>query len=760
MLTPDYLDTVADPVIEIFERLQEEILADIVRRIVKTNYITPTAEWQTMKLQESGMLLKDIKKHIQKTLNLTDEELKELFEQATIENLSGHYTKSDIVKLLKRDTTMYQSILSGLEKTEGHLTNMTQTTASAYQQLFLESLDDAYWKVNSGAFDYNSAIVNATDTMLKKGQTVIEYPSGWRNAVDVAVRRAVLTGINQTQGQVQMDLAEELGLDYVDVSAHLGARPSHAEWQGKRYCISGKDPDFEKFEDATGYGTGEGLCGWNCRHTFFAVTKNANYAYSNAELKALKDKKVTYNGQEIGYYDATQTMRNAERKARGLRRDLVAINELPDSPEKTALFNKKSLKLKTLEGEYNNFCEQTGLLPQKERMRVYEYNKALSNKVGKASKQYAIQKASENTAKAVKYTKQVKVAQQATSVFDLNKQYYNIWKDPVTLVDYDTKKDAIQSKKDYFLKQMANYPTSPNYGTWEKALNSLDEFETQGKAYSESMKKLQSAQKKLTNVNIQMQGKGLTVAQTKAGYDPYSKWAKDNALWYTEDKYGWNVKTIADGYLRDVSGNAWRSSTKAQRNAIYGYTGSYHRFNEPLRGIRYAGSNSATPKEAWDLTQIIEKSWYDKDIWLNRGVRYNGMDNFFKCSLDLLMHGSDEELKRELVGKVCTEGAFLSTSPVKASGFSGDIILNIFAPSGTKMMYVEPFSAFGYGSGKSWDGLEKQYSFGSEFEVLIQQGTMFKISNVYRNNGTLYFDMDIIGQKPLSLEELKAITLW
>ena len=90
---------------------------------------------------------------------------------------------------------MYQSILSGLEKTEGHLTNMTQTTASAYQQLFIESLDDAYWKVNSGAFDYNSAIVNATDTMLKKGQTVIEYPSGWRNAVDVAVRRAVLTGI-------------------------------------------------------------------------------------------------------------------------------------------------------------------------------------------------------------------------------------------------------------------------------------------------------------------------------------------------------------------------------------------------------------------------------------------------------------------------------------------------------------------------------------------------------------------------------------
>lgn len=761
MLTPDYLDTVADPVIEIFERLQEEILADIVRRIVKTNYITPTAEWQTMKLQESGMLLKDIKKHIQKTLNLTDEELKELFEQATIENLSGHYTKSDIVKLLKRDTTMYQSILSGLEKTEGHLTNMTQTTASAYQQLFLESLDDAYWKVNSGAFDYNSAIVNATDTMLKKGQTVIEYPSGWRNAVDVAVRRAVLTGINQTQGQVQMDLAEELGLDYVDVSAHLGARPSHAVWQGKRYCISGKDPDFEKFEDATGYGTGAGLCGWNCRHTFFAVTKNANYAYSDAELEALKNKTVTYNGQEIGYYDATQTMRNAERKARGLRRDLVAINELPDSPEKTALFNKKSLKLKTLEGEYNNFCEQTGLLPQKERMRVYEYNKALSKKVGKASKQYAIQKASENTAKAVKYTKQVNVAQQATSVFDLNKQYYNIWKDPVTLVDYDSKKDAIQSKKDYFLQQMANYPTSPNYGIWEQALNSLDEFETQGKAYSESMKKLQSAQKKLTNVNIQMQGKGLTVAQTKAGYDPYSKWAKDNALWYQS---GYDEKIKANQYFLPKCEEVWRGATQKQKDCIYEYTHHYSCYNEPMRGQYYSGGAPVNAQRAWAITEIIDKSFYDNDIWVNRGVDLNySMAQWLGIDYDLLASGSTADLQ-SAVGNRVIESAFMSTSPQKGAGFSSkQIILNIYAPSGTKCMYLEPFSAFGGRFGASWDGRAKQNekSFGGEFEILFQQGTQMQITKIYKEqvgwDEKIYIDLDVVGQKPKTLAELQQI---
>ena len=444
MLTPDYLDTVADPIIEIFERLQEEILADIVRRIVKTNYITPTAEWQTMKLQESGMLLNDIKKHIQKTLNLTDEELKELFEQATIENLSGHYTKADIIKLLKRDTTMYQSILSGLEKTEGHLTNLTMTTASAYQQLFIESLDDAYWKVNSGAFDYNSAIVNATDTMLKKGQTVIEYPSGWRNAVDVAVRRAVLTGINQTQGQVQMDIAEELGLDYVDVSAHLGARPSHAEWQGKRYCISGKDKKYPKFEDATGYGTGAGLCGWNCRHTFFATTRDANFAYSQKELDDLKNRKVQYNGKDIDYYDATQMQRSMERTSRGLRRDLVAINELPDSPEKNILFAKKSARLKEVEARYKDFSKQTGLFTQSERMRVYGYNKSLSRKVGKASEEYLKTRLTQDEIRAIlRYTT-------GKASYEINEALRNGLDIPVEYSDIVANLDSALHKMPYF----------------------------------------------------------------------------------------------------------------------------------------------------------------------------------------------------------------------------------------------------------------------------------------------------------------------
>lgn len=388
MLTPDYLDTVADPIIEIFSRLQEQILADIARRIQKADYITPTAEWQIIKAQESGMLLKDVMAEIQKTLTLSDTELKELFEQATIENLSGHFKVADIVKLLKRNSKVYGSILAGLEKTSGELKNMTLTTASSWQTEFVNALDNAYWKVNSGAFDYQSAIVSATDEYIENGGEYIHYDSGHVDRIDVAVRRAVLTGLQQTEGKVNEDIAEELGLDYADVSAHMGARPDHAVWQGKRYCISGNDKTFPKLADATGYGTGAGLMGWNCRHNWFPCTKDAPPLYTEERLKEINEQTVSYNGQDIKYYDAEQTMRKAERDIRNLRRKLVGYDAVNENGEYTAQMQKTSAKLKSLEKSYKDFCDQTGLLPQNERFRVYGYNRSLSARAGRLSKEY------------------------------------------------------------------------------------------------------------------------------------------------------------------------------------------------------------------------------------------------------------------------------------------------------------------------------------------------------------------------------------
>lgn len=225
------------------------------------------------------------------------------------------------------------------------------------------------------------------------------------------------------------------------------------------------------------------------------------------------------------------------------------------------------------------------------------------------------------------------------------------------------------------------------------------------------------------------------------GNDAYTKKRKDAAIWAKDTK-------DADDELRDTCGEVWRNATDKEKEGIYGYTEEYHPINEPLRGLTYYGP-STKAKRGLDriphVESIINKSSYDFDIWLQRGDGKVALKKFGLANYDT---ASDDEIKA-LVGKTGTEGAFWSAGVAKGKGFSGEVIFNIYAPKGTRMMYCEPFSAYGYGSGKSWDGKSKQSSFGYESEILIQRGTTFRITKVEKSGGTWYIDVDIIEQNPL-----------
>lgn len=334
-----------------------------------------------------------------------------------------------------------------------------------------------------------------------------------------------------------------------------------------------------------------------------------------------------------------------------------------------------------------------------------------------------------------------------------NKTYTGIWKDDVKISDYKFKKGTIQAKKDYFNDMLSKYPTHPKAEEWKEYLADLDEFEKLGKEYE----KLDDKISKINTDIKKLQPKTIDI-------DAYSKARKDNAYWFT-DKNG--STRAADTVYRGKSGEVWRNAIKDEKSAIYEYTRSYNKFNEPLRGIEY-GTNKylgvgnvdletigmnyggyergEVKKLIDDMTSIIEKSNYDSDIWLQRGVGLKGMDKFFGVDLDLLKYGSEKELQKALLKTTPTEYGFMSTAVSKGKGFGGDIILNIYAPRGTKMMYAEPFSAFGMGDGKSWDGISKQSSFGGEAEMILQRGTQFRITKVERTGSTIYIDLEITGQ--------------
>lgn len=385
MLPPAYFDTAADDLLELYSRLDQSILRDIVRRLTKTGRMTDTAVWQTQRLQDSGMLMQDIIREVANVSGASDAQVRALFEDAGVEALQydvAIYEAAGLAPLpLNQSPVAAQVLQAGLTKTAGHLRNLTMTTASAGQEAYISAATLAEMQVESGAFDYITAIRNAVKSAAEAGSSVI-YPSGHTDQLDVAVRRAVLTGVGQTTAQLSVSYADDMGCDLVETTAHPGARPSHQVWQGKVFSRSGAHGKYPDFVASTGYGTGSGLCGWNCRHSFFPYFEGlSTNAYPREKLKAYENQTVQYDGQPIKYYDATQLQRGMERRIRATKRELAGYDEGAKSDDEQirnamrAEFDKTSVKLKQQEARLQDFVKQTGLDRQREREQVPAYNK-------------------------------------------------------------------------------------------------------------------------------------------------------------------------------------------------------------------------------------------------------------------------------------------------------------------------------------------------------------------------------------------------
>lgn len=350
--------------------------------------------------------------------------------------------------------------------------------------------------------------------------------------------------------------------------------------------------------------------------------------------------------------------------------------------------------------------------------------------------------------------------QQQLNDFEI-KTYSGIWygKD-VTTADWQGLN--IAGKKQYYEGKFITETDPDLMKKYQDFYKQLEELDAEGSSYHDIQQQLKKIEQEISKVQSDLKNVEKSGIIDIAVDDAFSQARKDAAMWAKSTKE-------ADALLRDKCGEVWRTSPPIQKNAIYDYTQSYHKFNEPLRGIEYGSEKflgvgnvdldqigvkysgwkpGAMRKEINAMTDIIEKSVYQEDFWLQRGCRFKGMDKFFNVPMDKLQYASQSELEALLLGTTPTEYGFCSCGVAKGKGFSGDIILNIYAPSGTQMMYVEPFSAFGNGGGKSWDGLKPQSSFGQESEIILQQGTTFRVTKVEKTPGMIYIDLEVIGQSP------------
>lgn len=326
---------------------------------------------------------------VAKYCDRTESELKKLFEDAGVtatEYDNEIYRQNGLnPKSLKVSDVQMQLLEAGFKKTQGNLSNLTLTTAVSSQTSFINACSLAELKASSGAFTPQQAIADAIRQVAQDGAFVI-YPSGHRDRLDVAVRRNVMTGIGQTTGQICLANAQELGCDLMEITAHAGARPSHAAWQGQIVSLSGQR-GYLSLSDI-GYGAGDGFKGWNCRHDWYPYFEGSSRMYSAKDLEELNAKNIEYpDGSMHTLYEAEQQQRAFERKIRATKRTLAAcdeaLNNLSDEELLQKLeknFSHYSVKLKRQESELNSFCNKTGLLKDNSRSQAYGFGRSTAQK--------------------------------------------------------------------------------------------------------------------------------------------------------------------------------------------------------------------------------------------------------------------------------------------------------------------------------------------------------------------------------------------
>ena len=398
MLTPEQLGHCADDIVKLYSELNETIIRDVARRIAKAAAISDTGKLQLNALQNLGILQQDVLASVAKYNNMSDEYLQRIFADAAasaVEYDSKIYRANGLDPLpLNLSPSAMKILEAGYNKTKGNITNLTRTTAVSTQTKFIEACTMAEMKAESGAFSPEQAIFDALKSLAEEGATVI-YPSGHEDKVDVAVRRNVMTGIGQTTGEICLSYAEELRCDLMEITAHAGARPSHAAWQGKIVSLSGRKGYLSP--DDIGYGTGAGFKGWNCRHDWYPYFEGSPRMYSDKELAALEEKNIEFpDGSMHTLYEAEQYQRGLERRIRETKRVLAAKDELLKNcsadlnhSDLQGRFDKFSVKLKSQEAQLRAFCNKTGIRPDGSRTRSVGFGRSTSRKaVGSANKYY------------------------------------------------------------------------------------------------------------------------------------------------------------------------------------------------------------------------------------------------------------------------------------------------------------------------------------------------------------------------------------
>lgn len=414
MLDPEYFYGKSDTLISYEQELEDWILQDIAMRLLKAGSVAGTTDMELYKLQQLGMHQNEIVKRLSSLTQKTTAEIRKLLQDAVLTSWDDDKSTLsrlgiDAISPLENPVVM-ELLNAEFKKTLGEVNNLTRSTMMQSQRDLMNMLNEAEMRVAAGAQSYSAAVCDILDQYGKTG-VMIDYPTGTRRTLEAAVRMCVVTSMNQTAAQVTNHYIAEHNVEYVLVSAHLGARTQgkgqpylagHDNWQGKCYKISGSEPDVPNLAEMTGYdivnGTGHvlnplGLHGYNCRHSHKPWDKSLRNPYldENGSLKidSEENRKV---------YELQQQQRAMERAIRQTKRQLIVkqaeIDGVAETDVKEMLqpqYDKLAYKLRMQNRKYNQFCADNGLRTQADRIKVAGFKREQAAKANGRATAYTNQ---------------------------------------------------------------------------------------------------------------------------------------------------------------------------------------------------------------------------------------------------------------------------------------------------------------------------------------------------------------------------------
>lgn len=361
-----------------YRMLEEEIMKDVVRRIKKTGKITSTADWQLQRYMVLGHSTEDVEKIVRQTVGNDWPETFKLYDQvieteyvrskAMYEQVNAYFIpyeqNYELQQLTNALIQQSNDELFNITKSMGFMVDMGngRKVFTPLSDVYNRYLDNAITMMASGAFDYNTLIRRVVADMTASGLRTVDYASGRSNRVDVAARRALLTGMGQLTGQVSRMNGQKLGTDKYEVDWHPGARPEHAAWQGRVWT-------YQQLIDVCGLGSGPGLLGWNCRHTYYPFIEGISVRnYSDewlAEMDRKEAQRIMFRGKTYNTYEATQKQRYMETAMRAQREKAQLLQQGGADPDD--VLNAKC-KYQAMLDEYKAFSKKFNLPEQRERI--------------------------------------------------------------------------------------------------------------------------------------------------------------------------------------------------------------------------------------------------------------------------------------------------------------------------------------------------------------------------------------------------------